>query len=57
MRCQLNQSKRIKKRIKATWLLCVFLIPYLSFQSLETGLKIAMGPALSDVAIDDCRVY
>lgn len=34
-----------------------FLIPHLSFQSMETGFEIAMGPALSDVAIDDCRVY
>ena len=33
-----------------------FLIPRLLLQSLETGLRIAMGPALSDVAIDDCRV-
>ena len=34
----------------------LFLIPHLLLQSLETGHKIAMGPALSDVAIDDCRV-
>lgn len=27
-----------------------FLIPRLLLQSLETGLRIAMGPALSDVA-------
>lgn len=34
-----------------------FLSPRHSFQSLETGLGIALGPALSDVAIGDCRVY
>ena len=33
-----------------------FLSPHLSLQSLETGLGIALGPALSDVAIGDCRV-
>lgn len=34
-----------------------FFSPHLSLQSLETGLGIALEPALSDVAIGDSRVY